>query len=360
MRDVLIHASSAVTIGEHQHDVPTVVVACIEELTRTGIFLLPLDSALHSCTPGIYQPGLFRTLPNRDRYIQLIDVYNSSADYGAKFSMHKQTMPDICAVLSTFISGLPHPLLDPRLYSGFWHWCVKPSVKREEVRRNQQDVEDENNRARGELPHLLRTSIKQQQQPRAQDDLQIGNDGDIERHQIMIAEIILRFLPSSHLSLLIYLCGFFTQLPLCPENGIQFEDIARIYGPKVLGGTVKASSQKMMVWLLSRWHKISEGLLADACGVSQSPNPAQGELPHGDNTDDTSPPQKICGSRRSRSSDSDRSSSSSTPPCDQAESSTGRYRKKRSLESMSGSDDDEVPSRSRRPSRRHGLGLSVS
>ncbi|KAG1731813.1 Rho GTPase activation protein [Suillus paluster] len=220
LRDVLIHASSMITMGEHQHDIPTLVVACVEELTRTGI----------------YQQGLFRTLPSRDRHIQLIDIYDSSADYGAKFSMHGQTMPDICAVLSTFISGLPQPLLDPRLYSGFWHWCVKPSVKREDVRRSQQDAEEEEKRARGELPLLLPMSAKQhQKQSKDHDDLHLGNDGDIERHQIMVAQVILRFLPIGQLSLLIYLCGFFTQLPLCPENGIQFEDIARIFGPRIPG-----------------------------------------------------------------------------------------------------------------------------
>ncbi|OAX35535.1 hypothetical protein K503DRAFT_868207 [Rhizopogon vinicolor AM-OR11-026] len=328
LRDVLIHASSTVMIGEHQHDVPTIVVACVEELSRTGI----------------YQQGLFRTLPNRDRYIQLIDIYNLSADYGAKFSMHKQTMPDICAVLSTFISSLPHPLLDPRLYNGFWHWCVKPSIKREEEEQQQQKAHD----------------------------LHIGNDGDIECHQIMIAQIILRFLSIGQLSLLIYLCGFFTQLPLCPENGIEFEDIARIYGTKILGGTVKVSSQKMMVWLLSRWCKISEGLLTDACGMSQSqppvPAPTQEELHTVEDTGggSTSPLLQTRGSRRSRSSDSDRSSySSSSSPRDQAEPSTrtdaSRYRKKRSIESTPESDHEALapspsPSRSRRPSRRNRLG----
>ncbi|KAG2121760.1 hypothetical protein DEU56DRAFT_93619 [Suillus clintonianus] len=335
LRDILIHASSTITIGEHQHDVPTLVVACVEELTRTGI----------------YQQGLFRTLPSRDRHIQLIDIYDSSADYGEKFSMHGQTMPDICAVLSTFISCLPHPLLDPKLYGGFWHWCVKPSVKREEVRRSQQDAEEEEKRTRGELPLLLPMSAKQHQR-QAQDDLHIGHDGDIERHQIMVAQIILRFLPVGQLSLLIYLCGFFTQLPLCPENGIQFEDIARIFGHKIFGATAKVSSQKMMVWLLSRWHNISEGLLTDACGMSRpsTPTPKEEELPNGEDNGDN-PLLKTPSSRRSRSSDSDRSSYSSSPH-DRAESSTTRHRKKRSIESTPES-GEEAPPRSRRPSRRN-------
>lgn len=325
---------------------------------KNRYFLFFLQLTIHSTTSGIYQQGLFRTLPSRDRYIQLIDIYDSSTDYGAKFSMHKQTMPDICAVLSTFISSLPHPLLDPRLYGGFWHWCVKPSVKREEARRSQQDAEEDDKRTKGELPPTLPMPVKQQQQrlPQAQDDLNLGNDDDIECHQILVAQLILRFLPIGHLSLLIYLCGFFTQLPLCPENGIHFEDIARIYGSKILGGTTKVSSQKMMVWLLSRWYKISEGLLTDACGMSQSSTTAQEELPNSEDIGRTSPLLQTCGARRSRSSDSDRSSYSSSSPHDQAEST--RHRKKRSIESTPES-DDEAPSRSGRPSRRHRLGLSV-
>lgn len=342
LRDVLIHASSTITIGEHQHHVPTLVVACVEELTKTGI----------------YQQGLFRTFPNRDRHLQLIDIFDSSADYGAKFSMHGQTMPDICAVLSSFISALPHPLLDPKLYGGFWHWCVKPSVKREEVRRSQQDAEEEEKRARGELPPLLPTSARQHQR-QFQDDLHLGDDGDIERHQIMVAQIILRFLPIGHLSLLIYLCGFFTQLPLCPENGIQFEDIARIFGHKIFGATAKVSSQKMMVWLLSRWHHISENILTDACGMSRPSTPVlnQEELP---NSEDKSggPLVKTPSSRRSRSSDSDRSSYSSSP-YDQAESSTTRHRKKRSIESTPESGEEVLPT-SRRLSRRSRLGRQNS
>ncbi|KAG2037969.1 hypothetical protein BDR03DRAFT_956006 [Suillus americanus] len=341
LRDVLIHASSTITIGEHQHDVPTLVVACVEELTRTGI----------------YQQGLFRTLPSIDRHIQLIDIYSSSADYGAKFSMHGQTMPDICAVLSTFISALPHPLLDPKLYGGFWHWCVKPSVKREEVRRSQQDAEEEEKRARGELP-LLPPIPARQDQRQAQDDLHLGHDGDIERHQIMVAQIILRFLPIGQLSLLIYLCGFFTHLPLCPENGIQFEDIARIFGHKIFGSTARVSSQKMMVWLLSRWHSISEDLLTDACGMSRpsTPVPNQEGLPNNEDKGG-SPLVKTPSSRRSRSSDSDRSSYSSSH--DQAESSTTRHRKKRSIESTPESGEEALP-RSRRPPRRNRPGRQNS
>ncbi|KAG2121763.1 hypothetical protein DEU56DRAFT_833886 [Suillus clintonianus] len=57
--------------------------------------------------------------------------------------------------------------------------------------------------------------------------------------------------------------------PTSPLSGEQSEDIARIFGHKIFGVTAKVTSQKMMVWLLSRWHNISEGLsVTDECGMS--------------------------------------------------------------------------------------------
>ena len=70
----------------------------------------------------------------------------------------------------------------------------------------------------------------------------------------------LRLLLTHSFSLIIYLCAFFTQVPLCPENGITFEDIGRIFGPPVFGGPVPAA-RRMMVWFLKRWNRVSDGLL---------------------------------------------------------------------------------------------------
>ncbi|KAN0085836.1 hypothetical protein V8E55_006970 [Tylopilus felleus] len=66
----------------------------------------------------------------------------------------------------------------------------------------------------------------------------------LESDQIAIAQILLRFLPSANLYLLTYLGGFFTQLPLCPENGLQLEDVARIFGHRLLGGSIRLVSQR--------------------------------------------------------------------------------------------------------------------
>ncbi|KAF8131800.1 Rho GTPase activation protein [Boletus edulis] len=251
LEDVLMYASTVIVIGDHQYHLPVVVVACIEELTKNGI----------------YRSGLFRALPSRDRHLQLIDLFDKSSDFGAHFNMRGQAMPDICALLSTFISSLPAPLLDPQTYSALWHWSVKPSVKREDVRRDRQEEEEEERRAKGEPLHLIswmpHTDFYR-------DDI----DSALEIDQISIAQILLRFLPSINLSLLVYLCGFFTQLPLCPENELQLEDVARIFGHRLLGGSVKAMSQRMMLWLLTRWHHISETLFSEMCGMTPPQSPS--------------------------------------------------------------------------------------
>jgi len=87
-----------------------------------------------------------------------------------------------------------------------------------------------------------------------------AQDEMAETGQVAVARDLLRLLPTHSFSLIVYLCAFFTQVPLCPENGITFEDIGRIFGPPVFGGPVPAA-RRMMVWFLKRWNRVSDGLL---------------------------------------------------------------------------------------------------
>ncbi|KAF9218704.1 hypothetical protein BS17DRAFT_482409 [Gyrodon lividus] len=59
--------STSVVISDCQRNLPTVVVAFVEESIKTGI----------------YQNGLFRVLPSRDFHLQLINIFDKSADFGA-------------------------------------------------------------------------------------------------------------------------------------------------------------------------------------------------------------------------------------------------------------------------------------
>jgi len=102
--------------------------------------------------------------------------------------------------------------------------------------------------------------------------LRAAQDDAAETGQVAVARDLLRLLPTHSFSLIVYLCAFFTQVPLCPENGITFEDIGRIFGPPVFGGPVPAA-RRMMVWFLKRWNRVSEGLLdAEPDGASPSPS----------------------------------------------------------------------------------------
>ena len=122
-RDVALYASTTVAIDDYHYHLPIVVVACIEELTKTGECPSCSWSRLVSYKyPGIYRSGLFRALPSRDRHLQLIDLFDTSPDFGAHFKMRGQAMPDVCAL----------------------------SVKREDARRDQQQEGEEDWRARGE------------------------------------------------------------------------------------------------------------------------------------------------------------------------------------------------------------------
>ena len=123
LEDVPLYASTTIVIGDYHYHLPIVVVACIEELTKTGECPSCSWSRLVSYKyPGIYRSGLFRALPSRDRHLQLIDLFDTSPDFGAHFKMRGQAMPDVCAL----------------------------GVKREDARRDQQQEGEEDWCARGE------------------------------------------------------------------------------------------------------------------------------------------------------------------------------------------------------------------
>ena len=90
--------------------------------------------------------------------------------------------------------------------------------------------------------------------------MRAAKDKTAETGQVTVARDLLRLLPTHSFSLIFHLCAFFTQVPLCPENGITFEDIGCIFGPPIFEGPVPAAHH-MMVWFLKCWNRISDGLL---------------------------------------------------------------------------------------------------
>lgn len=112
------------------------------------------------------------------------------------------------------------------------------------------------------------------------------------KRRVACAQIILRLLPAPNFSLLVYLVAFFSQVPLFPENRLTLEAVSVIFGPalmsarnlsaaaklqklvsngpmtitgptegyEMVGVTVK-KSQDGLLWLLSNWSAVADGLL---------------------------------------------------------------------------------------------------
>ncbi|KAH9055393.1 Rho GTPase activation protein, partial [Lactarius vividus] len=217
LNESVLRAPATAILGGFRHDLPLVIFLCVEELYRTGI----------------YKSGLFRDLPNRQRHHELRTLFDTPPAFGEGMNLRAESTADICALLLTYLKELPEPVLTPYLFNAFWNWCVRPSVKREDERTRKEQDEEEELRAR-----FFQT----------------------ETGQVAVARDLLRLLPTHSFSLIVYLCAFFTQVPLCPENGIALEDIGRIFGPSVFGGPVPAA-RRMMVWFLKRWNRVSDGLL---------------------------------------------------------------------------------------------------
>ena len=276
LRKASIYASTTMVLGGREHDLPIIVVSCIEELYRTG-----KQQIYSSCNPltllsGIYQCNLFRTLPNRSRLLELINIFDSEqqppgsiirsrqslppknsakSGFGANTSLHLESTPDICALLSTYLSALPEPILLPALFRPIWDWC---GLDEDEV----DTVELKHFRRRMSAVSLSRTHT---------------NPTEITR--ILIVQLVLHLLPSPHFSLLVYILAFFSQVAMVhEENGVGIEDLARMFGGRIFGGgqskrrkasaeisiedphQPKTEGEIMMCWFLKRWSFISEGL----------------------------------------------------------------------------------------------------
>ena len=246
---------------------------CIVQVTY---YSYNAGSFIHNLPSGIYQCNLFRTLPNRSRLLELINIFDSEqqppgsiirsrqslplkssakSGFGANTSLHLESTPDICALLSTYLSALPEPILLPALFRPIWDWC---GMEEDEVDTS----ELKPFRRRMSSVSLSRT-----------------HTNPTESTRILIAQLVLHLLPSPHFSLLVYILAFFSQVAMVhEENGVGIEDLARMFGGRIFGGgqfrrrkisseiavedphQPKMEGQIMMCWFLRRWSPISEGL----------------------------------------------------------------------------------------------------
>ncbi|KAM5545213.1 hypothetical protein V8D89_001324 [Ganoderma adspersum] len=268
-------ASMSTVLGGFQHPIPWVVYACVEELNRTGI----------------YQPGLFRAVPHRSRLEKLISGFDcalpptkSNPDFespcppctptasSTRASLRKESMADVCALLKSYMDSLPEPLLHENLTSALHRLCVEPSDKREQEKSTCEHDDSSgyfhlppsiSHRASGACTHgrtrsnpvspaslspLLMTPSEKR-----------SADLSLENAQVHIAQHLLRLAAPPLCSLFAYLCAFFTQLPLSPDNGITLDDVSRMFGRSLAGGPVSTRNAVLM-WLLERWPRVADGL----------------------------------------------------------------------------------------------------
>jgi hypothetical protein len=244
---------------------------------------------------GIYQPNLFRTLPNRPRLHELISIFDSEEQppgsiirsrqssssslegFGAATSLHLESTPDICALLTSYLSALPEPVLPSTLFEAIWNLC--------EVDTQPHTVLPEPQRAPITSPDPS-APVRLSSIPLAR-----SYTPECEANYILIAQLLLHLLPSPDFFLLVYLLSFFSQVALVrEENGVGIADLSKMFGARVFGhgngdtSSTKSSStsdlqspsksrkakgkekerngrgEVMMAWFLRRWGPLYETL----------------------------------------------------------------------------------------------------
>ncbi|KAJ2917698.1 hypothetical protein MD484_g2742, partial [Candolleomyces efflorescens] len=263
-----IYATTSVLLGGWELELPIVVVSCVEELYRTGL----------------YQPSLFHTLPDPNRLRELVDAFNNEevpgdiivtprpkaakrrlgTAFGGHISLHLETTSDICSLLSTYLMSLPEPVFiqGNSLFDAMWDWC--------EVGCD--DPLDSDVTYDGKQVSFVHP------------DPALGQAFELDR--IRAAQLVLHLLPSPNFDLLIYLLAFFSQVVLVEkENGLGVVDLARMFGEYLFGNgavdigdsgrrakrrgsvglSVSSASElgrgpRMMCWLLKRWGRLSRHL----------------------------------------------------------------------------------------------------
>lgn len=233
---------------------------------------------------GIYQPNLFRTLPNRPRLLELVSIFDSEVQppgsiirsrrspstplspakgFGAATSLHLESTPDICALLTSYLSALPEPILPPYLFEPIWVMCGIEDVL---------ELDISEPRPAPALGSFVPTRLSTVPLARSYTPLS-------EATSILAAQLLLHLLPSPHFSLLVYLLAFFSQVALVrEENGVGVEDLSRMFGARMFGhgrgdlptkldsrstkarGKENGKGEAMMVWFLRRWGPLSETL----------------------------------------------------------------------------------------------------
>lgn len=317
---------TAVIVGGYKHCVPGVVAACVDELYKTGMMRLLVEShpSYDTCySLGVFVDDLFRALPNRNRLFNLVALFdqpdlssrlssraslpniNSSPSLRPTASMRnpaallqQESCPEICALLVTYLTSLPTPLIHRCLVEALWSWCVSPSVLRHEQRLRRRGDDDASESSSSD-------SDQDEEAPSYSTRLRQREEVLLNLPsfavQLQIARQVLLLLPPRQFSLVAYLLSFFAMLQVCPDNTLSPEDIGRIFGGAFVGGRSRSDSAapvgadasgrrqskvsvgpsdtaertmrdkeerslRIMSWLIKHWPQISEAYESDDDG----------------------------------------------------------------------------------------------
>lgn len=202
--------------------------------------------------------GLWRTPGDPNRIETLKRIFECPPVYGDRQELRRERVHTICDVLQSFLFELPEPVFDFNLLEIFWSVCVDPTITISE-------------------PFLKR---------------------------IVVGQLTLRMLEVENLSLISYLCRFFLRISRFPDKKLNLGFLSNLFGPALFSPRQRSShlnlhfnrsrsslsssstsslskhhlpqsildqrAKKSLLWLLTHWHSIQEGLLIPHFKLSPS------------------------------------------------------------------------------------------
>lgn len=196
-----------------------------------------------------------------------MDVFNEGPSFGEGADITSADNRDVAGLLVEYIVNMKDHLLPLSVNEALFEFAVEPTCRREAVARAEYTRDHLARRPKytketmpdpGKLPaswnkHLIKGPVIW-----IDDDAKTKNDEMENKYQIPVAAALLRFIPSSHMSLLDYLMTFFMKTIATPGNKMEAKDIARMFGYRIVGGLSKRISRVTLLWLLKRWTRIAD------------------------------------------------------------------------------------------------------
>ncbi|THH11463.1 hypothetical protein EW146_g8027 [Bondarzewia mesenterica] len=222
LRMSCVYAASQVMLSGYEFDLPIVVAACLIEFLRRGVKHRELFKVI----------GKTDDLPVRVE--ELFEIYNSAPSFGEAHNLEHESTDNLSELLNFYLKHLPdsstctfstHCATVNELFAmGRIHPKNRPSTEAILHRRCGYPIYD---RAR-------------------------------EGMQIMIAQSLLRLMPTPNFNFLIFFISFLA-VGHRRGNGWVFDDLGRRFGCLLIDKNLKYAPN-VLWWLLSRWDDISVGL----------------------------------------------------------------------------------------------------